>query len=545
MNLLQLLMRSSWKFLSLAIVAGIVSGMSTAALLSAMNAQLNQSSSSLLLVLSFTGLCFLRFLSNVVAQVMLIRLSQKSILNLRLQVCRQILTTSLYHLEQLGTPRLLVALTDDIQSIAATVLILPNLCISVAISLCCAVYLYWLSPTVFALSAAFLGLGIISYQLPARTALAFMAQARGHQDQLYQHFRSITEGIKELKLHRRKRRLFFNNDLQTAAKAYQKNNISGMTLFAIASSWSHVLFFIAIGVILFALPRLGLLEPKVLSGYVLTISYLIMPLDSIMRTLPAISKAIVAVDKIQQLNLQLSDTERESTISLDDLYCHTLTLKQVSHTYYTDSSDLPFSFGPAEITFIGGEIVFITGGNGSGKSSFIKLLTGLYLPEHGSIYLNKESITAQTWDWYRQHFSVIFSDYYLFDRLSSISKNVCDPKINQYLIELQLDHKVTTKNGVLSTIALSQGQRKRLALLTAYLEDRPIYVFDEWASDQDPSFKNVFYTQILPDLKKKGKTVIAVTHDDQYFYLADRIIKLNDGKIEYDRYQSNQAISVI
>lgn len=222
MNLLQLLLHASWKLLTLAIIAGILSGVSTAALLADMNAGINSLTPGKLLILSFAGLCLLRLLSNIVAQVLLIRLSQKSILRLRLLLCRRILDSPLYHLEQMGTPRLLATLTDDVQSIAATVLILPNLCISLSIVLCCFVYLFWLSPVIFALSALFLALGIISYQLPVRVAISFMRRAREYQDQLYQHFRSITEGIKELKLHHRKRNLFFQEDLQTAAKAYQK-----------------------------------------------------------------------------------------------------------------------------------------------------------------------------------------------------------------------------------------------------------------------------------------------------------------------------------
>ncbi len=183
------------------------------------------------------------------------------------------------------------------------------------------------------------------------------------------------------------------------------------------------------------------------------------------------------------------------------------------------------------MTVSGGEIVFIVGGNGSGKSTLIKLITGLYIPESGKIYFNGKLVTAENKEWFRQHFSAVFSDFYLFGNLFNLDKNIADDQIQDYLVQLQLDKKVQISNGILSTTLLSQGQRKRLALLTAYLEDRPIYVFDEWASDQDPVFKKIFYTQILPELKSKGKTVIVVTHDDQYFYLSDRIFKLDYGKI--------------
>jgi putative ATP-binding cassette transporter len=90
------------------------------------------------------------------------------------------------------------------------------------------------------------------------------------------------------------------------------------------------------------------------------------------------------------------------------------------------------------------------------------------------------------------------------------------------------------REGAFSTLALSQGQRKRLALLTAYLEDRPIYLFDEWAADQDPQFKEIFYHHLLPELRARNKTVLVITHDDRYYDVADRLIKLDYGKLVYD-----------
>jgi putative ATP-binding cassette transporter len=129
---------------------------------------------------------------------------------------------------------------------------------------------------------------------------------------------------------------------------------------------------------------------------------------------------------------------------------------------------------------------------------------------------------------------VVFSDFYLFDTLLGLQTPELDRRAREYLTKLQLDHKAKVKDGALSTTDLSQGQRKRLALLTAYLEDRPIYLFDEWAADQDPLFKDVFYLQLLPELQAKGKTVLVISHDDRYYHLGDRIIKLDYGKVEYD-----------
>lgn len=171
----------------------------------------------------------------------------------------------------------------------------------------------------------------------------------------------------------------------------------------------------------------------------------------------------------------------------------------------------------------------------SGKSTLVKLLTGLYTPETGTIKFDGQSITEANREWYCQKFSVVFSDFYLFDRLLGLDDFNHDRQTQDYLEQLHLDHKVRIDNGTFSTTALSQGQRKRLALLTAYLEDRAIYVFDEWASDQDPAFKKIFYTQLLPELRSRGKAIVVVSHDDRYFDQADRIVKLDYGKVEYDK----------
>jgi putative ATP-binding cassette transporter len=157
-------------------------------------------------------------------------------------------------------------------------------------------------------------------------------------------------------------------------------------------------------------------------------------------------------------------------------------------------------------------------------------LAGLYSPEDGAIFYDGNEVTDNNRDHYRQCFSVVFSDFFLFEKLPRVPE--LDARAQAYLVLLQLDHKVHVSNGRLSTTELSQGQRKRLALLTAYLEDRPIYIFDEWASDQDPHFRETFYFQLLPDLKARGKTVIVVSHDDRYYHVADRLLKLDYGKLE-------------
>jgi putative ATP-binding cassette transporter len=207
----------------------------------------------------------------------------------------------------------------------------------------------------------------------------------------------------------------------------------------------------------------------------------------------------------------------------------------VTHVYHRERENSIFTLGPINLTFRPGELVFLIGGNGSGKTTFAKLLTGLYLPERGHLRLNNEPITQRNREQYRQLFSVVFSDFFLFETMLGLGDVDVDKQARHYIELLQLQHKVEIKDGKLSTLDLSQGQRKRLALLAAYLEDRPFYVFDEWAADQDPLFKEIFYLQLLPELKARGKTVLAISHDDRYYHLGDRVIRLEDGQLEYDR----------
>jgi putative ATP-binding cassette transporter len=213
---------------------------------------------------------------------------------------------------------------------------------------------------------------------------------------------------------------------------------------------------------------------------------------------------------------------------------HSIELVGAAHAYEREGEEKSFTLGPMDLALRPGELVFMVGGNGSGKTTFAKLLTGLYTPESGEILLNGKPVDDLMREHYRQHFAVTFSEFYLFERLLGLDHIGLDERARVYLSELQLAHKVTVQNGQLSTTELSRGQRKRLALLTAYLEDRPIYVFDEWAADQDPQFKEIFYHHLLPELKARGKTALVISHDDRYFGVADRILKLEDGQLVAD-----------
>jgi putative pyoverdin transport system ATP-binding/permease protein len=538
MNLILLLLRTSTTFLSFAVLAGILSGGAAAGLIALINITLSPNQPlGTTLVWIFVGLCLLRLIANFSSQVLLIHLSQKAVLDLRILLSQRILASPLRQLEQIGVHGLLALLTEDIQAISSTAFTIPFLCINIAIVIACLIYLCYLSKIIFIIGIGFMFLGIFSYSIPMKKAMYFLKLAREQEDRLFKHFRSVIQGTKELKLHRQRRQAFLREDLYDTALTYRRHNVVGMSIFAATASWGQILFFISIGLLLFILPVIYKIPAATLSAYTLTTIYLISPLEYIMSMMPTITKALVALKKVESLGLLLADESNQSDFNCSinsDKCWQCLEFNNVTHTYYQEREESNFILGPINLKFHPGEIIFIVGGNGSGKSTLAKLITGLYIPETGEIYLDNKLIDNKNIEWYRQQFSAIFSDFYLFDRLLGLDSSELDIQTQKYLIQLQLDHKVTVNNGVLSTTELSQGQRKRLALITTYLEDRPIYLFDEWASDQDPIFKEIFYTQLLPELKNRGKTVLVISHDDKYFHLADWIVKMEYGKINVE-----------
>jgi putative ATP-binding cassette transporter len=411
---------------------------------------------------------------------------------------------------------------------------LPTMAVNAAILAGGSVYLYWLFPTAFAIIAASILLGVGGYRLVVTRGYRFIRLAREQQDALFGQLRALTDGIKELKLHRERREAFLEEKIQTTTEALQRYNYTAAKHFILGHSWSQIFLFGAIGWILFVLPGTKGGSPEALTGYLLTFVYLIGPLGNLLNLLPGLGRANIALQKVESLGISLESLAAEPVVPSPMEHAaswRSLELRGVTHSYHREKEDSHFMLGPIDLAFQPGELVFLIGGNGSGKSTLAKVLTGLYAPEAGQILLDGQPVTDENRDAFRQNFSVVFSDFYLFESLLGLTGGDGDTRAKNYLARLHLEHKVTVKDGVLSTTALSQGQRKRLALLTAFLEDRPFYVFDEWASDQDPVFKEIFYREILQELKARGRTVLVITHDDRFTSEADRLFKMEEGKL--------------
>jgi putative ATP-binding cassette transporter len=291
---------------------------------------------------------------------------------------------------------------------------------------------------------------------------------------------------------------------------------------------ASALFFIAIALMLAGKPWLQS-SNVIIGAAVIILLYIKSPFEQLAGAFAVADQARISLRRLAELADSFSTPEPDILLSGMPnprpcvLQC--LELRALSW-HYADQHR--FSLGPLNLKLHPGQITFVTGDNGSGKTTLIKILLGLYEPQNGTVLLNGKPVERAQRDDYRQLFSTVFTDYYLFEE---ISQDVSPEQLMPLLEKLQLNHKVTFEDQRFTTTDLSTGQRKRLALLHAWLDDRPAIIFDEWAADQDPEFRQRFYQQFLPELKAKNKLVVVISHDDRYFSMADQLITLRNGQL--------------
>ncbi len=506
---------------------GIASGLATALLLAATNRALQSSGSAAPgLLLGFAGLCAIVLLGEAASDIGTNLVGQRALAALRETLCAHILDVPLEQLERLRPHRLIAILNEDIETISGFTFAFSSIAIAVAVSLGCLFYMLVLSPLLFVLTTATIIVGTAGHAWARQQGLRRFAAAREATDELQRHYRAITQGAKELKLHRGRRATLASEIAGTIARI-RDLRVRAINVFVTANAFGSLLYFALIGLLLWV-GSAGLgMERPVLSGFVLVLLYLKGPVEQIVNALPLLGRAQVALHRVAELSgevrMQAAPGEARPDMLRDGF--HSLALRGVTHAFPG------FTVGPIDLELTRGETLFIVGANGSGKTTLIKTLLGLYPPASGQIRLNGQAVTADSLDSYRQLFSAVFTDYFLFDTLPDAEPGTED-SVRCNLVRFELDGKVTIKDGAFSTTDLSTGQRKRLALIQACLENRPVMMLDEWAADQDPTFRRIFYTELIPELQAAGRTLIVVSHDDRYFDVADRVIRLRDGRIE-------------
>jgi putative ATP-binding cassette transporter len=535
----------SWKRLTLATITGGLAGATGAGLMMVINEALTGAGKFAYLALVFFALCVLHVITKTWATITLMRLAQSAIFYLRVTLSRKLLHAPMKDLHEIGKHGLLAILTRDIETLVSVSHIAPAVVTNGIVVIACMGYLAWLSMTIFLVLALALLVGVGGYQLAERVPRHQLERVRAHIDTLYQHFRNLVEGSKELKLNAKRSSMFVEHVIAQSAKDYQHSFLSAMQRYAWVENVGDVLFYMAIGVLLFLLPVWFPQEKTTLTAAAFTVLYVASPISILINQVPQLREVAIAARRIRKLDGTLNAAEpalcQQDPFATDGPT--SLELRRVCHGYSPNGDDESrFVVGPVSVKAQQGQILFIVGGNGSGKTTLAMIMLGLYESDAGSVWLNGVAVNRENLQSYRQYFSAVFADFHVFEHLVGADDADLSGRAARYVDKLGMGHKVKIRDGKFSTLDLSTGQRKRLALVSSYLEDRPIYLFDEWAADQDPEFKRVFYTELLPELKARGKLVIVITHDDAYFACADRVLKLQDGRLIAERAPDAQEV---
>jgi cyclic peptide transporter len=474
--------------------------------------------------MTLVGMVAISFLS----QTLLSRFSARAFYDLRRELVEGISRLSATQLDSIGRHRLYTAFGKDVPSIHELVTVLPNYVFNLTVAVACLVYLCLVSPRLFLVFVAFLVVALVvaKFGIADRGEKRFR-ERRAIEDELYKCYEAAIDGNKELKLNRDREDIFLNRELKGHAQRYQKVTLSAEFFWNLSHNWSTAGIFLGIGALLLVAQTLSVEDRSAVLTFVMVIFYLIGPLTILMNAFRTVHAGRVGMQRLADLELAGGSPERPHAPTAP---FESLSLRHVTFTYAKTEEGGGFTVGPLNFDLHRGELVFFVGGNGSGKTTAAKVLTGLYGRQGGDVLLNGEHVGES--ESYLQLFSAVFQDYFLFETLVPKRGLPLDPAmVERWMQKLKLTDKVTIEDGRFSTVKLSHGQRKRLALLIACSDDSDIYVFDEWAADQDPEFREFFYRDFLPELKNAGKTLVVVSHDDRYFHLADRVVKFESGKI--------------
>ena len=478
------------------------------------------------LAAQFLAILALFFMASVSANVALTNFGHKLVYEIRRRLVKQILDTADERIDAVGKAKLIACLNGDIRTISFAFMSAPGLIQGSVFIAAAGAYLCYVSPKLFAFVSVWIAvtLGISAFLM--KKMHVFFTSARREDDELQARYEEAVSGHRELTLNRDRARIYFS-ELDVAASAKRVSMTKADFYHALCDNFANVMLLGVVGMCVFLCAALGWasLQTAVTAG--LTILFLRGSLIAMVAAVPTALNAKVSLDKISNLNLQEFREDFGVCAPLNPSW-KSIELRGVNFSYENEG----FSLKNVNFTLRRGELVFLIGKNGSGKSTFLDLLCGLKIPSGGKILLDGERVESRNLRAYQANISAVLANFYLFSQtLDALGEQASEREIDELLAMFEMDKKVSVINGKLSRTELSQGQRKRLSLLIALLESRSLLVLDEWAADQDPVFKRVFYREILPSLRERGVTILAISHDDAYFDVADRIILARDGVI--------------
>ena len=463
-------------------------------------------------------------------------LSEQALERVRVRLSTRLLQADLAYVERhAGTGRF-TPLQQDTRLIADAMTQALYGLQSLALFAVSSVYMAWKDPTTFGLVALVFVVVLPKLMRNYHRTTEETRQSAEREGAFFGLFGDLVQGFKEAKLNRARSEAIqaglARRALQAHAPRHQVNQRTVDDL-----QFSNGIFYVLLAVLVFVLPEFASTRHDKVEQTLSTVLFLMGPLTMFATTLPMLARAEAAVAGLYALEAEVDAAAHGRATEADlapdaapTLEFTTLGLHGAGFHYTDAEGEVTFRSGPHELEIRRGELVFIVGGNGSGKSTLLKLLTGLYAPLEGELRLDGRTVDASLRPVYRELFSIVFTDFHLFDRLYGLD-HVDPAEVQRWLTVMGLEHKTRFEDGRFTQTSLSTGQRKRLAFIVAVLRDKPVCILDEVAADQDPEFRRRFYRELLPGLRERGTTVIVVSHDDAYFDCADRLIRLQDGRI--------------
>ncbi len=463
-----------------------------------------------------------------VIETTLIKIANNIIYKNRVEMVRRLLDTTYYNLEKMDNGTILATLNNDSESISQSVNIVVGIITNFVTILFCFTYLGSISFHGLLATLGVIVFVALLFSFVSSRANPLVEEVRDTQNTFLKLLDGLIYGFKELSLHKKKSAEFYE-DVDVCSREYRDKRNSVRTKFLNAFLLGESLLILILGVIAFFFPRIFPdFKNSTITNFIVIFLYLIGPINYVLNNIPQIVQMRVSYNRIKNFTRNIPSRAGEEVEAFEpDKEVHKISLKDLTYEY-RDDEGVTFYVGPINLDINQGETVFITGGNGSGKTTATRLLMGLYKPMDGMVLINGSPVPFENLG---EYFSAVFSDYHIFNKIYEVDFAERENEINYFIKLLKMDEKVEVKDGRFSTVKLSGGQRKRLALLVCLLEDRPVYMLDEFAADQDPEFKEYFYNTLLGKFKDMGKTVIAITHDDRYFHIADKVIKMDMGQV--------------